>query len=91
MAKNCPSLQVLSLSSSKKIDDNAIRVVAQNVKRLQELYLFACPKLTDESLKAIAKFCKFLRVLNVVNCVGMSSRPGLQLTELTSLRKIIEE
>ena len=89
MAKNCPSLEALDLSVSL-VDDDAIWVIAQNVKRLRELYINGCDMLTDHSLEAIVEFCKFIRVLNISNCSRLSSNPRLRLAKIIGLKTIIE-
>lgn len=62
MVKNCPSLQVLSLSECQNIDDKAIRDITTNVRMLKELYIDRCYKLSDHSLDAIALECKYIKV-----------------------------
>ena len=91
MAKNCPSLEVLDLSHSKNVDDGAIKVIAENLKRLQELYIAGCHKLTDLSLEAIVEFCKFIKVLDISYCSGLSPDPRLRLTKINSLKTIVDE
>lgn len=62
MVKNCPSLQVLSLSECQNIDDKAVRDITTNVRMLKELYIDRCYNLSDHSLDAIALECKYIKV-----------------------------
>ena len=68
LAKGCPDLQFLNLSTCDKITNKAIEAVAVGCPALESLNVSKCSKLTKDSISLVARSCLKLRELHLHGC-----------------------
>lgn len=86
---NCPSIKVLNLSDCHNINDQAVHLISERLKRLTHLYIERCSQLTDFTLDSIAMNCNRLKFLDVRGCRLMCPEPNLRLHTVRSLQQIL--
>jgi hypothetical protein len=79
MAKQSPTLRMLSVAFCQKLQDVSILVVADQCPNLEVLNLDCCTNITDECIMAIADKCPKLKSLGVGNCSGVTDKSILKI------------
>lgn len=68
LATYCPALHTLSLSGTKAVSDDGLRVASSVLTRIRHLDLTRCPKITDASLAPTLQ--KWTQLRTVTLCVA---------------------
>lgn len=81
MARNCPKLTEINLSSCSWVQDEHIEILATHASDLRSIHLSQCFKITDKSLELLAVSSPSIMHIDVSECHNIT------LTEIESLRK----
>ena len=65
IARGCPKLQAISISSVIELSDESAAFLAERCKELRSVCLRGCDLVTDEAIKAIATSCPDLEKLDL--------------------------
>ncbi|MQM00337.1 hypothetical protein Taro_033069, partial [Colocasia esculenta] len=77
VARNSPSLKVLSMWNTPDITDEALSQIANCCPLLEKLDLYKCPLISDKGITAIAMKCPGLSSLTIQSCQKIGDE-GLQ-------------
>ncbi|TMW62252.1 hypothetical protein Poli38472_009745 [Pythium oligandrum] len=86
IARQCPSLEALSLAESDALTDSLLHAIVSALPHLKTLTLNDCHRLTDAGILAAVKKLPHLKRLSVDHCVAISESAMLTVIQAYGAR-----